>query len=75
MLLTAAQVEGEAQAEDDVLHKFMKDVESGPSHSTVDKVEKQETDVVDAAWVSAHGVFLHRSANFRCTSVREKDLR
>ncbi|KAG4416738.1 hypothetical protein IFR04_010140 [Cadophora malorum] len=41
------KVEGEAQAEDDVLHKFMKDVESGPSHSTVDKVEKQETDVVD----------------------------
>merc|ERR1712225_113292 len=29
------KVEGEAQAEDDVLHKFMKDV------------EKQETDVVD----------------------------
>lgn len=47
ILLTPVQVEGEAQAEDGVLQKFMKDVESGPSHSTVDKVEKQEIDVVD----------------------------
>ncbi|KAK0112617.1 hypothetical protein ONS95_014360 [Cadophora gregata] len=41
------KVEGEAQAEDDILQKFMKDVESGPSHATVDKVEKQEIDVVE----------------------------
>ncbi|KAH7309259.1 Acylphosphatase-like domain-containing protein [Rhexocercosporidium sp. MPI-PUGE-AT-0058] len=41
------QVEGEAQGGDDVLQKFMKDVDSGPSHATVDKVEKKDIDVVD----------------------------
>ncbi|KAH7409728.1 Acylphosphatase-domain-containing protein [Cadophora sp. MPI-SDFR-AT-0126] len=41
------KVEGEAQGEDDVMQKFMKDVERGPSHSAVEKVEKQEIEVVD----------------------------
>ncbi|KAH6718265.1 acylphosphatase [Leptodontidium sp. 2 PMI_412] len=41
------EVEGEAQGEDDILQKFMKDIGSGPRHATVDKVEKEEMDVVD----------------------------
>ncbi|KAE8451627.1 hypothetical protein EG329_003084 [Mollisiaceae sp. DMI_Dod_QoI] len=41
------KVEGEAQGEDDVLHKFMKDVDKGPAHSHVVKLEKKEIDVID----------------------------
>ncbi|KAF8846565.1 Acylphosphatase [Acephala macrosclerotiorum] len=41
------KVEGEAQGEDDVLSKFMKDVNKGPTHSHVVKVEKKELDVID----------------------------
>jgi len=42
-----SKVEGEAQGEDDVLQKFLKDVGRGPSHSHVEKVDKHDIDVQD----------------------------
>ncbi|CZS88387.1 related to Acylphosphatase [Rhynchosporium agropyri] len=41
------KVEGEAQGEEEILRNFLKDIGMGPSHSTVEKVEKQDVDVVD----------------------------
>ncbi|KAL2066016.1 hypothetical protein VTL71DRAFT_2087 [Oculimacula yallundae] len=41
------KVEGEVQGDDEKLELFMKDVRKGPSHSTVDKVDRGEMDVVD----------------------------
>lgn len=45
--MTGGQVEGEAQGEDDVLQSFMKDINQGPRHAHVVKVEKSEIEVQD----------------------------
>ncbi|KUJ16626.1 uncharacterized protein LY89DRAFT_586392 [Mollisia scopiformis] len=42
-----SKVEGEAQGEDDVLSKFMKDIDKGPTHSHVVKLEKKEIELID----------------------------
>ena len=39
------QVEGEAQGEEENLQKLLKDLDKGPSHAHVVKVEKEEKDV------------------------------
>jgi acylphosphatase len=43
-----AQVEGEAQGDDDIMQRFFKDVGQGPSHAKVTKVVKEDRDVVEA---------------------------
>lgn len=43
----AGKVEGEAQGEDDILQMFMKDIDKGPTHAHVVKLEKSEIEVVD----------------------------
>lgn len=59
------QVEGEAQGEDDVLQSFMKDINQGPRHAHVVKVEKSEIEVQDGEtgfevrhWLSENMGFL-----------------
>ena len=47
MFLIQLQVEGEAQGEDEVLQKFFKDIDNGPSHSHVVKVEKSDVETQD----------------------------
>jgi acylphosphatase len=39
------KVEGEAQGEEDVLQKFLKDIDRGPSHAHVVKLEKSEIEI------------------------------
>jgi len=41
------QVEGEAQGPDESLQMLVKDLESGPSHARVTKLEKEDIDVVE----------------------------
>ncbi|KAM5380233.1 hypothetical protein ACJZ2D_003684 [Fusarium nematophilum] len=41
------KVEGEAQGSDDILAKFLNDVGTGPRHSKVTQVDKEERDVVE----------------------------
>lgn len=41
------QVEGEAQGDEEVLKKFLKDVDNGPRHAHVVKLEKEERDVIE----------------------------
>ncbi|KAH8809142.1 acylphosphatase [Xylogone sp. PMI_703] len=41
------KVEGEAQGEESELKKLLKDVDNGPPHSHVVKVEKNEIDLVE----------------------------
>lgn len=41
------QVEGEAQGDDDIMQKFLKDIGQGPSHASVTKVVKEDRDVVE----------------------------
>ncbi|RYO87261.1 hypothetical protein DL766_010318 [Monosporascus sp. MC13-8B] len=40
-----ATVEGEAQGEEDVIKRFLKDVNNGPPHARVVKVETQPRDL------------------------------
>jgi acylphosphatase len=44
-ILTLKQVEGEAQGEEDNIQKLLKDLDKGPTHSHVVKLEKSEIDV------------------------------
>ena len=39
------QVEGEAQGEESTLKQFLKDIDQGPSHSKVMKVDHEDRDV------------------------------
>ncbi|KAH7162980.1 acylphosphatase [Dactylonectria estremocensis] len=41
------KVEGEAQGDDDVMIKFLKDVDNGPRHATVVRLDKEDRDVVE----------------------------
>ena len=41
------QVEGEAQGNEDALQKFLKDINEGPKHAHVVKVEKSTIDTKD----------------------------
>ncbi|KAK3394593.1 Acylphosphatase-like domain-containing protein [Podospora didyma] len=41
------QVEGEAQGEDDAVQSFLKDVDKGPKHSHVVRLDKEDRDVVE----------------------------
>jgi hypothetical protein len=45
LMLTPEQVEGEVQGEDYVLQSFVKDIDQGPRHAHVVKVEKSEVEV------------------------------
>lgn len=47
VLANQYQVEGEAQGEEDAITAFLKDVDKGPSHAHVVKLEKQDRDVVE----------------------------
>ncbi|KAL2685523.1 hypothetical protein Neosp_006623 [[Neocosmospora] mangrovei] len=40
-------VEGEAQATEDILTKFLKDVDYGPRHARVTKVVKEDREIVE----------------------------
>ncbi|KAM6531632.1 hypothetical protein FSOLCH5_001088 [Fusarium solani] len=40
-------VEGEAQAAEDILTKFLKDVDYGPRHARVTKVVKEDREIVE----------------------------
>jgi len=40
-----SKVEGEAQGEEDGLQKFLKDIDRGPTHAHVVKLEKSEIEV------------------------------
>jgi acylphosphatase len=40
-------VEGEAQGEDDSIRKLLADINRGPSHAHVEKVETEEIPVVE----------------------------
>ncbi|KAE9371030.1 acylphosphatase [Stipitochalara longipes BDJ] len=42
-----SKVEGEVQGEDEVLQNFLKDIDQGPRHSQVVKVEKSEIEVLE----------------------------
>ncbi|EKD20102.1 acylphosphatase family protein [Drepanopeziza brunnea f. sp. 'multigermtubi' MB_m1] len=42
-----SKVEGEAQGEDEVLQRFMKDIDQGPTHARVARLEKSDVDLVD----------------------------
>ena len=41
------KVEGEAQGDEEALKKLLKDLNNGPSHAHVVKLEKSEIDVVE----------------------------
>jgi acylphosphatase len=41
------QVEGEVQGEDENVQKLLKDIDRGPTHAHVVRVDKSEVDVVD----------------------------
>ena len=41
------QVEGEAQGEDDALKAFLKDVDKGPSHAHVVRLDKEDREIVE----------------------------
>lgn len=41
------KVEGEAQGEEDVLKKFLKDVDQGPRSSKVVRVDQEDRDIVE----------------------------
>ncbi|KAK4178821.1 Acylphosphatase-like domain-containing protein [Triangularia setosa] len=41
------KVEGEAQGQDDALAKFLKEVDKGPKHSHVVKLDKEVRDVIE----------------------------
>lgn len=41
------KVEGEAQGDEEALKKLLKDLNDGPSHAHVVKLEKSEIDVVE----------------------------
>jgi len=43
----AGQVEGEVQGEDEVLERFWKDIDQGPHHSQVDKVDKSDIEALE----------------------------
>ncbi|KEY72556.1 hypothetical protein S7711_05627 [Stachybotrys chartarum IBT 7711] len=43
----ASKVEGEAQGADDVLSRFFKDVDEGPSHARVVQVVKEDRNAVE----------------------------
>ena len=43
----APKVEGEAQGNDDVLQKFLKDVDTGPPGSKVVKLDTEDRDVAE----------------------------
>jgi acylphosphatase len=45
--LTFLQVEGEAQGEEASLQKLLKDLDKGPTHAHVVKLEKKEIELVD----------------------------
>jgi acylphosphatase len=45
IFLISIQVEGEAQGEEDVLQNFLKDIDQGPRHAHVVKLEKSEIEV------------------------------
>ena len=46
-LPTLIQVEGEAQGEEATLKKFLKDVDNGPRHAHVVRLDKEDREVVD----------------------------
>ena len=41
------QVEGEVQGDDDSVQKLLKDIDNGPTHAHVVRVDKSDMDVVD----------------------------
>lgn len=41
------KVEGEAQGPPDMLHKFLKDVDNGPIHAHVVRLDKEERGVIE----------------------------
>ena len=41
------QVEGEAQGDDELIAKLLKDIDKGPRHARVVKLEKSEIDLQD----------------------------
>jgi hypothetical protein len=45
--LKQPQVEGEAQGSEDGIRALLKDLDRGPTHAHVVKLEKQEIDVVE----------------------------
>jgi acylphosphatase len=45
--LILAKVEGEAQGEEDGLQKLLKDLDRGPTHAHVVKLEKNEIELED----------------------------
>ena len=45
--LTFEKVEGEAQGEEDGVQKLLKDIDKGPTHSHIVKLEKAEIEVVE----------------------------
>jgi hypothetical protein len=45
--LIQPQVEGEAQGSEDGIQALLKDLDRGPTHAHVVKLEKQEIDVVE----------------------------
>ena len=45
--LKQLQVEGEAQGSEDGIQALLKDLDRGPTHAHVVKLEKQEIDVVE----------------------------
>ena len=40
-------MEGEAQGEEDAIHKLVKELGIGPSHAKVERLENSDIDVVD----------------------------
>jgi acylphosphatase len=47
LALTVFEVEGEAQASEEVLSKFFKDVDDGPRSARVTKVSQEERQIID----------------------------
>jgi acylphosphatase len=45
--LTGIQVEGEVQGEENLVQKILKDVNNGPRHAKVVKMDKSEIDLQD----------------------------
>ncbi|KAK3362912.1 acylphosphatase [Lasiosphaeria hispida] len=41
------KVEGEAQGDEEVIKKFLRDVDNGPRHAHVVKLDKEDRDLVD----------------------------
>jgi len=46
-MIYPTQVEGEAQGDEASLKEFLKDVDKGPRHSHVVRLDKEDRDVID----------------------------